>query len=164
MRSRTFLLLTWIPHAFLYVCGIALLGCAKRPWTSQPPAPAFLALGLYGVLQGLARCLESRPDFREVVSPDEGHGLSESEFQVPVYSSDITQDGNIIEECLSEYLVTPQVLSHRRATTLRIHTFWRAWSLNNKGHLIPVLASDELPSLSVKVLYHIISPLILSKL
>lgn len=114
--------------------------------------------------KGWPRCLESRTDFQKVASPDEGHGLSESEFQVPVYSSDITQDGNITKECLSEYLETPQVLSHRRAITLLIHTFWRAWSLNNKGHLIPVLASDERPSLSVKVLHHIISHLIISKL
>lgn len=114
--------------------------------------------------KGWPRCLESQTDFQTVASPDEGHGLSESEFQVPVYSSDITQDGNITKECLSEYLVTPQVLSHRRAITMLIQTFWRAWSLNNKGHLIPVLASDELPSPSVKVVHHIISHLIISKL
>lgn len=68
----------------------------------QPPAPAFLTPGLLSVCyKGWPRCLESRIDFQEVASPDEGQGLSESgDFQVSVHSSDTTQNGNITKECL----------------------------------------------------------------
>lgn len=101
--------------------------------------------------KGWPRCLESPTDFQEAASPDEGHGLSESEWVLgSSYSSDLTQDGDITKECLSECLVAPVELGHQRAITVLIHTIWRAWSLNNKGNLIPVLASDKLPSLSVK--------------
>lgn len=146
MRSRIFLLLTWVPRVFVCLWHCLARQCqeALNSTASCSSLPNTRSVSV--CYKGWPRCLESRTDFQEVASPDEGHGLPESEFQV-VYSSDIAQDGNITKECLSEYLVTPQVLSHRSAITVLIHTFWRA---DHSREFNPCSGMDELPSLSVK--------------